>query len=107
MPVKKRNLEGGSKMEVTKHDRNIFKGILVGSLVGAVAGIILAPKSRSELRSDIKVEGEKALLETKRFFSDARAKADALIKSAIFGGRHRSEGIFRDLEEPDEFTAEA
>jgi gas vesicle protein len=96
-------------MEVTKHDRNIFKGLLIGSLVGAVAGIVLAPTSRRELRSDIKGEGEKAIRETKRLYSGVRAKADTVFKSAkdIFGSRERSEVIFRNLEEPDEFTAEA
>jgi gas vesicle protein len=97
-------------MEATKHDRNLFKGLFIGSFVGAVAGIVFAPKSGSELRSDIMGEGEKAMRETKRFYSDARAKAGAVFESAkdFFGGRGRSEGlIFQDLEEPDEFTAEA
>ena len=97
-------------METVKHDRNLFKGLLIGSLVGAVAGIVFAPKSGRKLRSDIKGEGEKAVRETKRLYSGARAKADAVFESAkdIFGGREtRDEIISRDLEEPDEFTAEA
>ena len=97
-------------MEVTKHDRNLFKGLLIGTLVGAAAGIVFAPKSGSKLRSDISGEGEKAIRETKRFYSGVRTKADAMFESAqdIFGGRKRSEEtIFQDLEEPDEFTAEA
>ena len=97
-------------MEATKHDRNLFKGLLIGSLVGAVAGIVFAPKSGRELRSDIKGEGEKAIRETKRFYSGVRAKADAVFESAkdIFGGPERSEEIIqKDLEEPDEFAAAA
>ena len=97
-------------MEATKHDRNIFKGLLIGSLVGAVAGLAFAPKSGRELRSDIKGEGEKAIRETKRFYSGVRAKADAVLESAkgILSGRGRSDFIvLGDLEEPDEFTAEA
>jgi len=97
-------------MEANKHDGNLLKGILIGSLAGALAGIVFAPKSGRELRSDIKGEGEKAMRETKRFYSGARAKADAVFESAkdMFGCRERSEGlIFQDLEEPDEFTAEA
>ncbi len=96
-------------METAKHDRNIFKGLLIGSLVGAAAGIVFAPKSGRELRSDIKGEGEKAIRQTKRFYSDARGKADAMFESArdVFGGRDRGDVIFRDLEEPEEFTAEA
>ena len=97
-------------MEANKHNGNLLKGLLMGSLVGAVAGIIFAPKSGSELRSDIKDEGEKAMRETKRFYSGARAKADAMFESAkdFFGGRERTEVmILKDLEGPDEFTAEA
>ncbi len=97
-------------MEAAKHDRNLFKGLFIGSLVGAVAGIVFAPKSGRELRSDIKGEGEKAVRETKRFYSGVRAKADAVFESAqdVFGGRERNAGmILKDLEEPDEFVAEA
>ena len=110
MLVKKVVEKEGNKMEATKHDGNLFKGLFIGSLVGAVAGIVFAPKSGSELRSEIMGEGEKAIRETKRFYSDARAKADAVFESAkdFFGGRERSEPIvFKDLEEPDEFTAGA
>jgi gas vesicle protein len=97
-------------MEVTKQDRNLFKGLVIGSLVGAAVGIVFAPRSGRELRSDIKGEGEEAIREAKRFYSGTRAKADAVFESAkdMFGGRERSEGlIFQDLEEPDEFTAAA
>ena len=106
----KSSLKGGSQMEVTKHDRNLFKGLLIGTLVGAAAGIVFAPKSGRELRSDIMGEGEKAIREAKRFYSGARAKADAVFGSAkgFFGGCERSNGmILKDLEEPEEFTAEA
>ncbi len=97
-------------MEVTKHDGNLLKALLIGSLVGAVTGMVFAPKSGRELRSDIKGESEKALRETKQLYSDVRTKAGAAFESAkgVFGGRERSGVIvFRDLEEPEEFTAEA
>ena len=97
-------------MEANKHDGNLIKGILIGSLAGAVAGIVFAPKSGRELRSDIKGEGEKVMRETIRFYSGARAKADAMFESAkdFFGGRERTDVmILKDLEGPDEFTAEA
>ncbi len=96
-------------MEVTKHDGNLLKGLLIGSLVGAVAGMVFAPKSGRELRSDISGESEKALRETKQFYSDVRARAGTAFKSAkgIFGDPEGEITIFRDLEEPEEFTAEA
>ncbi len=100
----------GSRMEAAKHDKSLFKGLLIGSLVGAVAGMVFAPKSGKKLRSDIKGESEKALRETKQLYSDVRTKAGAAIGSAkgVFGGRERSDVIvFRDLEEPEEFMAEA
>jgi len=56
--MRRNSLEGGRKMEATKHDRNLFKGLLIGSLVGAAAGIVFAAKSGRELRSDIKGTGE-------------------------------------------------
>ncbi len=95
-------------MEAAKHDRNIFKGLLIGSLVGAAAGIVFAPKAGKELRSDIKGEGEKALQGTKEFYSSVAAKAGAALERTrgIFGDRGEVI-IFRDLEEPEEFTAEA
>jgi len=98
-------------MEATKRDsKNLFKGLLIGSLVGAAAGIVLAPKPGRELRSDIKGKGEKVIQDTKQFYSDFRAKADNMFENTkgVFGGGNRSGVIiFRDLEEPDEFTAEA
>ncbi len=97
-------------MEVTKHDGNLLKGLLIGSLVGAVAGMVFAPKSGRELRSDIRGESEKTLRETKQFYSGVKTKAGAALGSSkdVFGGRERSGTvIFQDLEEPEEFTAEA
>ncbi len=94
-------------MEIAKHHRSLLKGFVIGSLVGAAAGIVFASESGRQLRSDIK---DDAVRETKRLYSGARAKADAVFKSAkdIFDGRmRRKEIIFRDFEEPDEFTAEA
>lgn len=78
------------------NNRNLFKGILIGSLLGAAAGIVLASTSRKELRPG--------------FHLDSRTKIDSVFERAkhIFGGRRRSEGvILEDLEEPDEFVAEA
>ncbi len=97
-------------MEAARNDKNIFKGLLIGSLVGAAAGIVFASKSGKELRSDIKEESEKVLRETKQFYSGMRTRAGAAFESAkgVFGGRERSGVvIFQDLEEPEEFSAEA
>ncbi len=97
-------------MEATKHNRNLLKGLVIGSLVGAAAGIVFAPKPGRELRSDIRGKREKVFQGTRQFYSDFRTKADNMLEGAkdVFGGRERSEAvIFRDLEEPDAFMAEA
>lgn len=60
-----------------KNGRNNFglwKGLMVGSFLGAAAGFLLAPKSGKELRSEIKEKTNKALDETKRFYSDSSTK---------------------------------
>lgn len=94
-------------MEVNKRERNLLKGLVIGSLVGAAAGVVFASRSGGELRSGIKGE---AIPESKRLYTGARVKSNAVFERAknIFGGRDKSdEIILRDLEEPDEFTAEA
>lgn len=91
----------------TRPDRNLLKGFIIGSLMGAAAGVVFASRSGKELRSLIKGE---AARETKRLFWGARGKADVVFKNAlhIFDGRgRRKDIIFKDLEEPDAFTAEA
>jgi len=53
----------------------LWKGLVFGAFLGALAGFLFAPKSGKELRSDIKEKGDKVLGETKRLYSDTRAKA--------------------------------
>jgi gas vesicle protein len=57
----------------TNHS-GLWKGLMVGSLLGAAAGFLLAPKSGKELLSEVKEKTDKALDETKRFYSESRAK---------------------------------
>jgi gas vesicle protein len=67
---------GGTKMETDKNNHGYFlKGLAFGGLLGALAGFLFAPKSGKELRSDIKEKGDRVLGETKRLYSDTRAKA--------------------------------
>jgi len=61
---------------------DFFKGLLFGAVVGVTAGILLAPKSGSETREDIK-----------KFSSDVQDKAQELYYSA----RKDLEKKMRDL----------
>jgi gas vesicle protein len=54
---------------------NFFKGLLIGSAVGALAGILFAPKSGKELRSDIKNKGNKIIKDGQELYADASTKA--------------------------------
>ncbi len=57
-----------------RNHSKLLRGLFVGGLLGATAGFLLAPKSGKELRSDIKAGKEKALGETKRLYSEGRAR---------------------------------
>jgi gas vesicle protein len=52
----------------------LWKGLMAGSILGTAAGILLAPKSGKELRSDIRAKKDKALEDTRRVYSDSRAR---------------------------------
>jgi gas vesicle protein len=81
-----------------------WKGLMVGSFLGAAAGFLFAPKSGKELRSEIKEKTNKALDETKGFYSDSRTKImDTL---ARFSGR-REKASVSHIESPEEMAAEA
>ena len=49
-------------------------GFLIGSFLGALAGILFAPKSGKELRSDIKEKGSEVLKDAKEIYADASTK---------------------------------
>jgi gas vesicle protein len=54
------------KMETENRRHNYFMtGLLMGAALGGMAGLLFAPKSGRELRSDIKTTGQKAFEETK------------------------------------------
>jgi len=75
-------------METDKNNYGyLWKGLAFGGLLGALAGFLFAPKSGKELRSDIKEKGDRVLGETKRLYSDTRAKARQIFP----GGREMRE----------------
>jgi gas vesicle protein len=82
----------------------LWKGLMVGSFLGAAAGFLLAPKSGKELRSEIKDKTNKALDETKRFYSDGRTKFKDTM--AYFSGR-KEKASGSHIESPEEMVADA
>ena len=65
----------------------LWKGLVFGGFLGALTGFLFAPKSGKELRSDMKETGDRVLGETKRLYSDTRAKARQIFP----GGREMRE----------------
>jgi gas vesicle protein len=55
---------------------NFFKGFIIGGIVGAFVGLMLAPKSGKELRSELSEESEK-------FLGKAREDLEHAKKAAI------------------------
>ena len=77
-----------------------FKGFLIGGVLGALAGILFAPRSGKELRSDIKEKGSEALKDTKDSYADASTKAKEIIVEA----KHQAEELKK---EADRYLSEA
>lgn len=70
-------------MEENRTDRNHFlRGLFIGGLFGALAGILFAPKSGKELRSDLKEKGSRTFEDVSRIYSDSSAKAKVILDDA-------------------------
>ena len=77
-------------METTERNMEIahdgygrfLKGILVGGFLGATAGILFAPKSGREFRSDLKQKGSETFEDAKHIYEDTRGKAEAILEDA-------------------------
>jgi len=92
-------------METNGRDHSgVWKGLMVGSFLGAAAGFLLAPKSGKELRTEIKEKTNKAMDETKRFYSDNRTKFKDTLASVA--GR-REKASVSHIESPEEMVADA
>ena len=88
--------------EQEKTKVHFFKGLLVGGTLGALAGILFAPKSGKELRSDIKKKGDKILKDGREIYDDAGTKA-----KEIFGEvKHQAKALKREAEDAGEKIAD-
>jgi gas vesicle protein len=85
--------------------KGFLLGLLAGGAIGAALALLYAPKSGSELRSDIKkrtddlVEDAEEYIQTAKnkavdMINDGKKRADALIVDA----RKRAEGLLHDAE---------
>ena len=86
--------------EHENHQGNFFMGLLIGGALGALAGILFAPKSGKELRSDLKEQGSEALREGKEIYADAGMKAKEIIEEA----KHQAKELKK---EADRYISEA
>lgn len=73
---------------------HLFAGLLIGGALGALAGILFAPKSGKELRSEIREKGSAALKDTKDIYADASTKAKQIIEEA----RHQAMELRKDAD---------
>jgi gas vesicle protein len=81
---------------------NFFKGLLIGGALGALAGVLFAPKSGKELRSDIKKKGNKIIKDGQEIYADASTKA-----KEIFGEvKHQAKELKREAEDTGEKISE-
>ena len=87
-----------------RNNFGLWKGLMIGSFLGAAAGFLLAPKSGKELMSEIKEKTNKALDETKRFYSDSRTKLNGTM-AYIAGRKERASA--GHIESPEEIVADA
>jgi len=89
--------EGFPMAEHERQQGDFFRGFLIGGILGALAGILFAPKSGKELRSDIKEKGSEVievLEEGKEIYADARKRAKEIIDEA----RHQAKELKREAD---------
>jgi gas vesicle protein len=67
---------------------------LIGGVLGALAGILFAPKSGKELRSDIKEKGREILKDGKEIYADASTKAKEIIGEV----KHQAKDLKKEAE---------
>jgi gas vesicle protein len=71
------------EFNMAEHEKpqcHFLTGLLIGSVLGALAGILFAPKSGKELRSDIKDKGSKVLKDGREIYSDASTRVKEILE---------------------------
>jgi gas vesicle protein len=74
---------------MTEHEKprgHLFIGLLIGGTLGVLAGVLFAPKSGKELRSEIKEKGSAVLKDAKNIYADCTTKAKQMANSIAIRG---------------------
>ena len=85
--------------EHEKPECHFFMGFLIGGVLGALAGILFAPKSGKELRSDIEEKGSEVIKDGKEIYSDASARVKEIIEEAKYQAKELKREADRHLSE--------
>jgi gas vesicle protein len=102
---KLKNKRKKGKFIMGEHEKtkvNFFKGLLIGGALGALAGILFAPKSGKNLRSDIKDKGNEILNEGKKIYADASTKTKEIFEDV----KHQAKDLKKEVEDTGEKLAD-
>ena len=94
---------------MTEHEKprgHLFIGLLIGGTLGALAGVLFAPKSGKELRSEIKEKGSAVLKDAKNIYADATTKAKQIVEEATQQALELKKDANRHLSETRQKTKE-
>ena len=81
-------------------------GLLIGGMLGVLAGILFAPKSGKELRSDIKEKGGAVFKDVQEIYADTGTKAKEIIEEATQQAKELKKDADRHLSETRQKTKE-
>jgi len=94
---------------MTEHEKplgHLLVGILIGSAFGTLAGILFAPKSGRELRSEIMAKRNALLKDAKNIYDDASTKASRIVEEATHQAMALKEDADRHFAETRQKTKE-
>jgi gas vesicle protein len=90
----------GEEMAENKCNRtDQVKGMVIAGVLGAIAGLLLAPSSGKKTFEDIKDKGEEAVGLSKRFYNEAKERADLILKEAYDGADKLKDEAERRIDE--------
>lgn len=78
----------------TEGGSSFVQGLLIGGILGALAGLLFAPKSGKELRSELKQRGSGAIDDAKELYTETQMKAKDILEEA----ERRAEGLRTEIE---------
>ncbi len=85
---------------------HFFRGFLIGGVLGVLAGILFAPKSGKELRSDIVEKGSEVLKDGKEIYVDASTRVKEILEEAKRQAKVLKQDADRHLSEARRKTKE-